>query len=62
MGDTFFKVFFISCFAILILAGLYMFTNMQTATRNDKEIEAYMNSRGKSKLPSSWRNSVGNGI
>ena len=62
MGDTFFKVFFICCFVILFLAGAIMFLQMQAKSEDKRQIEAYMNSRGKAPLPSSWRSQVGKGI
>ncbi len=62
MGDTFFKIFFVCCFAILFLAGAIMFLQMEAATEDKRQIDRYMNSRGKAPLPSSWRDKVGDGI
>ncbi len=62
MGDSFFKVFFISCFVILFLAGAIMLMQMEQETSDRKAISAYMNSRGKTPLPRSWRSERGKGI
>ena len=62
MGDTFFKIFFISCFVILFIAGAIMLMQMDAETANEMEIRRYMESRGAAPLPRSWRPQVGKGI
>lgn len=62
MGDTFFKVFFIACFVILFIAGAVMFMQMQQETVDERAIDAYVSSRGKAPVPSSWRGKIGEGI
>ncbi len=62
MNDSFFKVFFISCFVILFLAGAIMLMQMEQETNDRKSVKAYMDSRGKAPLPSSWRGQLGDGI
>lgn len=62
MGDAFFKVFFISCFIILFLAGGIMFYQMQAESLDKRQVERYVNSRGKAPVPSAWRGKVGDGI
>ena len=62
MGDAFFKVFFISCFIILFLAGGIMFYQMQEETVDRRQVERYLSSRGKAPVPKAWRDQIGNGI
>ena len=62
MGDTFFKTFFISMFAILSLVGLLMFLRMEKEVNDSREQSYYLQSRGKTALPSSWRDKIGTGI
>lgn len=62
MGDSFFKLFFGSCFVILFIAGLIMFVSMQKETVDRREIKAFVESRGKSPIPRSWRGRIGEGI
>ena len=42
MGDTFFKVFFISCFVILGLAGAIMFMQMEKESEDKRQIQRYL--------------------
>ena len=62
MGDTFFKVFFIACFAILFFAGAIMFYSMEREAADERQIQRFIDSRGKAPLPRSWRGQVGDGI
>ena len=62
MGDSFFKVFFASCFVILFLAGAIMIMQMQNESDDRSAIKRYMDSRGRAPVPSSWRSEVGKGI
>ncbi|MFN8389167.1 MAG: hypothetical protein U0136_02615 [Bdellovibrionota bacterium] len=62
MGDSFFKVFFLSVFVILFLAGGIMLLQMQTESDDRRAVKRYMESRGKTPIPPSWRSQVGKGI
>lgn len=39
-----------------------MFMQMEAEVADQRQIEAYMDSRGKAPLPRSWRDKVGKGI
>ncbi|MBP9838807.1 MAG: hypothetical protein KBC84_08840 [Proteobacteria bacterium] len=62
MGDSFFKTFFICCFVILFLAGAIMFMQLQQQSSDEHEVKQYLNTRGKSRVPSSWLSKMGKGI
>lgn len=62
MGDSFFKAFFISCFVLLFIVGAFLFLQLQRAQDDAKAERAYLNSRGKAPVPSSWEGKVGKGI
>ena len=62
MGDSFFRVFFISCFVLLFLVGLIMFLQMEKQTADSREISAYLESHGKAPIPRAWRGKMGDGI
>jgi hypothetical protein len=62
MGDSFFKVFFISCFVILFLAGAILLMQMENESDDHRAIKRYMESHGRSPVPPSWREKIGKGI
>lgn len=62
MGDTFFKIFFICCFVILFGAGAIMFISMEREAEDQRQIERFIESRGKAPVPKSWRGRIGDGI
>lgn len=62
MGDTVFKTFFFGLFAIIGLVGLLSFLHMEKKTSDRRQEIEYIQSRGASKMPSSWRGKIGQGI
>ncbi len=62
MGDTFFKTFFISIFAMMGLVGFLMFLRLEKAANDSKEQRYYIESRGRTPIPHSWRDKIGKGI
>lgn len=62
MGDTFFKTFFISIFAMMGLVGFLMFMRLEKEVNDSREQRYYMESRGRTKVPYSWRDKIGKGI
>ncbi len=62
MGDSFFKIFFISCFVLLFLAGGIMFLQFEQESADKREVRAYLDSRGKAPVPRAWRGKIGDGI
>jgi hypothetical protein len=62
MNDGLLKAFFISCFAILFLAGAVMLFSMQQETENKREVQRYLDSKGKAPIPKAWRSKIGDGI
>lgn len=61
-GDSFFRVFFIAVFVILFLAGAIMLVRMEQENENRREVTNYLNSKGKTPIPRSWRGKMGKGI
>ena len=62
MEDSFFKVFFISCFVILFVAGGILFLQMEKESADRRQIKQYLDSRGKAPIPGAWREKIGSGI
>lgn len=62
MGDTFFKTFFLSLFGLLGLVGLLTVMHWDKQASDYKEQKAFIESRGISDIPSSWRKEIGKGI
>lgn len=62
MGDTFFKIFFIAMFGVIGLVGLLMFLRMEKEVYDYREQSYYIESRGKTALPKSWKDKIGKGI
>lgn len=62
MGDSFFKTFFLAMFAIMGLVGLLMFLRMEKEATDTREQSYYLQSRGKTTIPASWRDKIGTGI
>lgn len=62
MGDSFFKVFFICCFVILVLAGGILFMQMEQQSEDRRAVKAFVDSHGKTPVPPSWRGKIGQGI
>lgn len=62
MGDTFFKTFFISIFAMMGLVGFLMFLRLEKEVNDSREQKYYLESRGRTAVPHSWRDKIGNGI
>lgn len=56
------KVFVIGCFVVLGLIGTAMFMSMQVQSHDYGQVQEYLDSRGKAKIPSSWRAEMGKGI
>ena len=61
-GDGFFRAFFIAVFIILFLAGAIMFFQLEQESQDKREVSRYLNSKGKTPIPSSWRRDMGKGI
>lgn len=62
MGDTFFKTFFFSMFAVIGLVGLLMFLRMEKEVNDTREQKYYLQSRGRTSIPASWKDKIGKGI
>ena len=62
MGDSFFKTFFLAMFAIMGLVGFLMFLHMEKEVNDTREQSYYLQSRGKTAIPASWRDKIGTGI
>ena len=62
MGDGFFKLFFIGCFLLLFTAGAIMFMQMEAESEDQRAIKNYLDTRGRSPVPPSWRSKIGDGI
>ena len=62
MGDTFFKTFFLGLFGLLGLVGLLTVMHWNKQATDYKEQKAFIESRGISDIPSSWRKEIGKGI
>ena len=62
MGDNFFKIFFGSLFALLVLIGALMVYTMSKQTADERQIRDYVESRGKKPVPRAWQSKIGDGI
>ena len=62
MGDDFFKTFFIGIFVAIFVFGAFIFFQMEKETENKREVKEYLESHGKTAIPKSWREQVGDGI
>jgi len=62
MGDSFFKIFFFGMFGIIGLVGLITVLHWEKQATDHREQRAFIESRGLSDIPSSWRSKIGKGI
>ncbi|HMO17544.1 MAG TPA: hypothetical protein PKA63_08505 [Oligoflexia bacterium] len=62
MGDTVFKTFFFGLFAIIGIVGLLSFLHMEKRSSETRQEREYLQSRGATEVPSSWRGKIGRGI
>ena len=49
-------------FAIMGLVGFLMFLHMEKEVNDTREQSYYLQSRGKTAIPASWRDKIGTGI
>ena len=49
-------------FGVLILVGLLMFLKMEKRATDAREQGLYLQSRGQTDIPASWRDKIGKGI
>lgn len=62
MGDDFFKNFFLMVFGLILFVGLIMFLQMEKKTDDTRQINSYLQSKGKAPIPDSWSKEMGSGI
>jgi hypothetical protein len=62
MDDSFFKIFFIATFVLLFAAGAIMMFQMEKESSDSRAVKAFIESRGRSPVPASWRGKIGEGI
>ena len=47
---------------ILVFIGAFFYVDQTTTSRDRREIQKFVDSKGKSKMPSAWKDKVGQGI
>ena len=54
--------YIIGALILILIIGSFFYVDQTTSSRDRREIKNYVESKGKAKIPSAWRDKVGNGI